>query len=65
MLYIYTQWTITKPLKKLNNAIHSSIEGPGDYHTKCISQRQILCDIDHTWDQKKKKVQMNLLTKQK
>ena len=45
------------------------MDGPRDYHTKCSKSdryRQISCDITHMWNLiLKKKIKMNLFTKQK
>ena len=43
------------------------MDGPRDYHTKCIKsdrERQISYDITYMWNLKKM-LQMNLFTKQK
>ena len=39
--------------------------GPRDYYTKLIIQRHISYDITYMWNLKKKKIQMDLLKKQK
>ena len=52
--------------KEWNTAICSNMDGPGDYHTKWSkSERQIPYGIAYMWVLKKKKIQMNLFTKQK
>ena len=54
--------------KEWNNAICSNMDGPRDYHTlwnKPVRERQITYDIAYMWKLKKKKIQMNLYTKQK
>ena len=53
--------------KELNNAIYSNMDTTRDYHTKWSKserERQIPYDITHMWNLKKR-VQMNLSTKQK
>ena len=49
-MYMYTQWSITQPLKKeYNYAIGSKIDGPGDYHTKSDKDKyhmiSLICGI--------------------
>ena len=53
--------------KEQKNAICSNMDGPRDYHTewsKSDTERQISYDIAYMWNLKKR-VQMNLFTKQK
>ena len=53
--------------KEWNNAICSNTDGPREQHTKWSQpdrERQILYDITYMWNLKKK-IQMNLFTKQK
>ena len=53
--------------KEQNNAIYSSMDGPRDCHTEWSesdTERQISYDIAYMWNLKKR-VQMNLSTKQK
>ena len=63
----YIQWTMKSHKKEWNNAICSNMDEPTDCHTewsKSDRERQISYDIAYTWSLKKR-VQMNLRTKQK
>ena len=54
-------------IKEWNNAICSNMDGPRDYHTKWSKpdrEKQISYDITYMWDLKKK-LQINLFTKQR
>ena len=62
----YTQWNITRALKRINNAICSNMDGTRDSHTKGSKserERQIPYDITYMWNPKL--AQMNLSTEQK
>ena len=67
VLHTYNE-TLLSYKKEWNNAICSNMDGCRDYHTKCSKserQRQIY-EIAYRWNLKrKKKIQMNLFTKQK
>ena len=49
--------------KEWNNAICSNMDGPRDYHTKQVSQRQISYDITYMLNLIFKMTQKNLFTK--
>ena len=62
----YIQWNITQPEKEWNDSIYSNIDGPRDYHTKRMKSDRNwqMYDITYKWNLKKK-IQINLFTKQK
>ena len=66
VVYIYNGILLSHK-KEWNYAIYSNMDGPGDYHnkwSKSDSKTQISYDITYV-QTKKKKIQMNLFTKQK
>jgi len=52
---IYTQWNITQPSKRMNNAICSNMDGSRDDHTKQSKserERQMPYGIPYVWNLK-------------
>ena len=67
MVYIHNGILLSHE-KEQNNAICNNMDGPRDCCTewsKSDTERQMSYDIAHTCNLKKKRVEMNLFTKQK
>ena len=51
--HTHTQWNISHK-KEQNNAVYNNMDGPRDYPTKLVRQRQISYEITNLWNLIKK-----------